>query len=207
MKWWPAILVCVSCVRATPPAPTAPPPEPVRVPEGCLAPLAGPWRYAGDDAWQYSADDDGGTVVLHVTHTARADAGFTPRKFRKGPEKMVLDPADAARALLSDAGTEEVVDAGALDAGEVVRADVRVELTRTPQGFAGFTLAPVLHPSGRTCEGRFETKVLSCADGGLVLQAAAATALGEECQSPPNPRPPQPLIHTLIRPAPTPDAG
>ena len=69
------------------------------------------------------------------------------------------------------------------------------------------TLAPVLHPSGRSCEGRFETKVLSCADGGLVLQAAAATALGEECQSPPRPRPPEPLIHTLIRPAPAPDAG
>ena len=178
------------------------------MPEGCLESLAGPWRYAGDDAWQYDADDDGGTLVLHVTHRALPDAGFTPRKFRKGPEKVVLDPADAARALLSDAGTVEFeADAGVADAGEVVRADIRVELTRSPQGFSGFTLAPVLHPSGRTCEGRFETKVLSCADGGLVLQAAAATALGEECQSPPSPRPPEPLIHTLIRPGVTPDAG
>lgn len=207
MRWSLVILVLVSCVRATPPAPIAPPPEPVRVPAGCLESLAGPWRSAVDEAWQYEADDDGGTLVLHVTRTARPDAGFTPRKFRKGPEKVVLDPADAARALLSDAGAGEDADAGAPDAGEVVRADIRVELTRTPQGFSGFTLAPVLHPSGRTCEGRFETKVLSCADGGLVLEAASATALGEECQRPPSPRPPEPLIHTLIRPGPAPDAG
>lgn len=203
MRWLLPILLIVSCVRATP-APPPLEPTPVNVPEGCAASLAGPWVYAGDDAWRYAADDDGGTLVLRVTHTARADAGFVPRTFRKGPEKVVLEPAEAAQALLRDAGVESP-DAGAPDAGEVVRADVRVELTRTPQGFSGFTLAPVLHPSGRGCEGRFETKVLSCADGGLVLQAAAATALGEECQSPPRPRPPEPLVHTLIRPAP--DAG
>ncbi len=204
MRWLIPILVCVSCVRATP-APPPPVPDPVNVPDGCLEPLSGPWRYAGDEAWQYSADDDGGTLVLHVTHTARADAGFVPRKFRKGPEKVVLAPGEAA-LMLADAG-EVVIDGGVADAGAVVHADIRVELQRTSHGFVGFTLAPVLHPSGRTCEGRFETTVLSCADGGLVIQSAAATALGEECQSPPRPRPPEPLIHTLIRPPFVADAG
>lgn len=207
MRWLLCgLLVLGACVRGSPtPAETPPPAEPVNVPEGCLNSLGGDWVHATDQSYSYAADDDGGTLVLRAIHVARPDAGFTPRKFRRGPEAVLLDASEAAQAfLVRDAGVVEEPDAGfEPDAGPVYRPEIRVELTRSARGFTGFTMAPLLHASGRTCEGRFATRVLSCADGGLVLESEPSTSLGESCQSPAKPRGASPLQHQLKRP----DAG
>lgn len=207
MRWLLCgLLVLGACVRGSPQTPAqTPPAEPVNVPDGCLAPLGGQWVHAADPSYSYAAEDDGGTLLLRAVHVARPDAGFTPRKFRRGPEPVLLDPSEAALALLvRDAGQIDEVDAGLEpDAGPVFRPEISVELTRSAHGFTGFTLAPLLHASGRTCEGRFATRVLSCADGGLVLESEPSTSLGESCQSPAKPRGASPLQHRLERP----DAG
>lgn len=210
MRWLLSGLIMLgACVRGSPQTPPeTPPAEPVNVPDGCLAALDGPWVHATDATFLYEAEDDGGTLVLRVTRAAKPDAGFTPRKFRRGPEPVLLEPADAARAFLTRDGGPE--DAGAVaaevnepDAGPVFHPEIRVELTRTARGFNGFTIAPLLHPSGRTCDGRFATTVLSCADAGLLIESQPATSLGEACQSPARPREAGPLQHRLVRP----DAG
>ncbi len=156
------------------------------MPDGCLDSLAGPWVHALDPSYRYQAEDDGGTLTLLVTRQFIADAGFSPRRFRHdggAPE---------------DAGRSEPVDAGP----EPVRApDIRVELQRTAGGFVGSTLATVTHPSGRSCEARFPTSILSCADGGLLLETSAGTALGDACQAPARPQAVPRLQHPLIRPA------
>ncbi|MCI0573108.1 MAG: hypothetical protein L0Y66_20375 [Myxococcaceae bacterium] len=59
--------------------PRAPPeedrgPAPVRIPEGCEAPLGGEWRHADVPSWRYSGEDDGGTLVLVVSR-AGPDGG------------------------------------------------------------------------------------------------------------------------------------
>ncbi|MGV3623227.1 MAG: hypothetical protein ACO1OB_20575 [Archangium sp.] len=210
MRWiLCGLLVLGACVRGSPQTPAeTPPAEPVNVPEGCLEPLGGAWIHATDQSYAYEGDDDGGTLVLRATHLTKPDAGFTPRKFRRGPEPVLLEPAEAAQAYAGrDGGSSDdtgVADAGSEpDAGAVYRPEIRVELTRTAKGFTGFTLAPLLHASGRTCEGRFATRVLSCADGGLVLESEPSTSLGESCQSPAKPRGASPLQHQLKRP----DAG
>lgn len=208
MRWFvSALVVLTACVRSGPqaqPETATPAPEPVRVPEGCLDALDGPWVHADDARWRYEADDDGGTLVLRVTRVPGPDAGFVPRKFRRAPEPELLEPGAAAQAFLSlDGGKPAAAeDAGVEDAGTFY-PDVRVELARTPGGFVGFTLAPLAHPAGRTCDGRFATRVISCLDGGLVIESQPATALGEACQSPPRPREATPLRHRLVRP----DAG
>lgn len=182
------LLVLGACVRTTPqPAPELPPPHPaVRVPAGCLDSLAGSWVHASDRSYRYEAEDDGGTLTLVVSHVLVPDAGFSPRRFRP--------VADAGAGL--DAGAET-------DAGLVTPSPVRVELQRTPEGFVGATIAPLAHPTGRVCEGRFPTTVLSCADGGLLLESQSATALGDACQAPARPLGLLTQQHQLVRP----DAG
>lgn len=188
------VIVFIACVRTSPQpsTPTTPVPQ-VVVPEGCLASQAGAWLHATDPSYRYFGEDDGGTLTLTVTRRFVADAGFSPRRFRHvdaGPET-------------EDAG---VPDAGASDAGlePEPRSSIRVELQRTAGGFVGQTIAPLTHPSGRTCEAHFPTMVLSCSDGGLLLETQAATALGDECQPPAKPQEVPHLQHQLIRP---PDAG
>lgn len=177
------ISACVTTTPQPPPEPPAPPRPPVMVPQGCLDSLGGPWVHATDPSYRYEGEDDGGTLTLVVTHVLTVDAGFSPRRFR-----------------VSDAG----VDAGPeLDAGAPVPSAVRIELQRTGHGFVGATLAPLTHPTGRVCEGRFPTTVLSCADGGLLLESQSATALGDACQAPARPLGLLTQQHHLVRP----DAG
>jgi hypothetical protein len=183
------LIAVAACVRTSPqPAqPEAPPPPVIHVPEGCTASLAGPWVHATDPGYRYDAEDDGGTLTLFVTHHFVPDAGFSPRKFRR----------DAGAS--EDAGL--VDDAGVPDAGDLPTTPaVRVELQRTADGFVGHTLASLPHPSGRLCDARFPTRVLSCGDAGLVLETHGTTALGETCQPPARPLDVPRLEHVLIRP-------
>ncbi len=179
------ILSLSACVRTTPqPSPELPPPaRKVVVPPGCLEGFAGPWVHATDPGYRYQGEDDGGTLTLIVSHVATPDAGFSPRRFRA-----------------VDAG---VVDAGVIDAGTPSISGGRVELERTERGFVGQTIAPLTHPTGRTCEGHFPTTVVSCADGGLLLETQSATALGDACQAPARPLGLFTQKHQLWRP----DAG
>ena len=184
-------VVLSACVRTTPQPPPEPPPPPapaVNVPPGCLDSFAGSWVHASDPSYRYEAEDDGGTLTLVVSHQLVPDAGFSPRRFR---------PVDAgAPDAGADAGLEP-------DAGLIVPSAVRVELQRTANGFVGATLAPLAHPTGRVCEGRFPTRVISCADGGLLLESQSATALGDACQAPARPLGVSTRQHQLVRP----DAG
>lgn len=178
----------VGCVRtASQPLPEPPPPAPaIDVPPGCLDSFAGPWIHASDRSYRYLGEDDGGTLILFVSHVPLpVDAGFSPRRFR---------PLDAG----VDAGSPAVIDAGTPDAGPAPSA-VKVELQRTAQGFVGHTIAPLAHPTGRVCEARFPTTVLSCADGGLLLETQSATALGDACQAPARPLGLITQKHQLIR--------
>jgi len=191
------VIVFIACVRTPaqqPSTPSTPAPQ-VVVPEGCLSSQAGAWLHATDPTYRYLGEDDGGTLTLTVTRRFAADAGFHPRRFR---------PIDAGPEA-EDGG---VPDAGPSDAGLEVepRSSIRVELQRTAGGFVGQTIAPLTHPSGRTCQTQFPTSVLSCSDGGLLLETHAATALGDECQPPAKPQEVPHLQHQLIRPS-IPDAG
>lgn len=157
------------------------------MPEGCLSLLGGRWVHAQTPAWAWDGVDDGGTLTLWVTHQPAPDAGFSPRRFRRD-------------AGTEDAGTDDAgVDAG--EAGDAVGA-ARVELTRTAEGFAGATIATLRHPTGRACEARFPTRVVSC-DGGLTLETTTSLALGDACQPPALPGEVTVEQHHLIRP----DAG
>jgi hypothetical protein len=196
MRSWLGLLIVVfvACVRTSPqPAPPPQPPAPlVKVPEGCLSSLEGTWVHASDPSYEYLADDDGGTLSMVVKRRFVADAGFSPRRFRR-PDAGSMD-ADADGGL----------DAGALDAGAEPEpgSSIRVELQRTAAGFVGLTLSPLTHPSGRTCEARFPTQVISCGDAGLLLETASATALGDECQPPSRPQEVPHVQHLLIRQGP-----
>lgn len=172
------LLLLVACVRTRPqPAPELPPPPPLMVvPPGCLDSMAGSWVHASDPHYRYEGADDGGTLTLLVSHVVVPDAGFSPRRFR---------------------------DAGTPDAGTEAPLAVRVELQRTGNGFMGATIAPLTHPTGRICEAQFPTTVLSCADGGLLLETQSATALGDACQAPARPLGLLTRKHLLVRP----DAG
>jgi hypothetical protein len=197
--------VCVGlagCVRTTPQPPPPPPPPAIVVPEGCTALLSGPWVHGTDPSFRYLGEDDGGTLTLTVFRDLVVDAGFTPRRFRPAPDAG--GALDAGATAGAGSGLDAGGEAGALDAGPGSPPSVRLELTRTANGFTGLALAPLQHPSGRVCEGRFPTRVLSCADGGLLLETQGATALGDTCQAPARPFE-QPLQrHPLVRP---PDAG
>jgi hypothetical protein len=180
------LLIIVACVRTTPQAPPAPAPSPApvfAVPPGCLELLSGSWVHATDLAYRYEAEDDGGTLTFIVSRQHVVDAGFSPRRFR---------PVDGG----VDAGVDAGVD---LDAGQTPASPVRVELHRTGNGFVGATLAPLVHPTGRVCEGRFPTTVLSCADGGLLLETQSATALGDACQASARPLGLLTQQHQLVR--------
>ncbi len=178
------ILSLSACVRTTPqPLPELPPPaRKVVIPNGCLENFAGPWVHATDPGYRYQGEDDGGTLTLIVSHVATPDAGFSPRRFRA-----------------VDAGVD-AVDAGVIDAGPPAVSGARVELERTERGFGGQTIAKLTHPTGRTCEGRFPTTVLNCADGGLLLETQSATALGDACQAPARPLGLLTQKHQLWRP-------
>ncbi|HEY0880106.1 MAG TPA: hypothetical protein VGD87_01185, partial [Archangium sp.] len=191
----------------TTPQPPAlpPPPPPVKVPEGCLAPLGGDWVHASDPSYRYVGEDDGGTLTLFVTHEFAADAGFSPRRFRDAGVPAAGD-AGAADAGVADGGAPREVgvnDAGLASPLPAPSGRTRVELQRTGAGFVGATHALVTHPSGRQCEAKFATTVLSCADGGLILDTQSATALGDACQAPARPLEQLTLQHPLVRP----DAG
>ena len=186
----PLFLALAACVRTTPqplPEPPPPPRPAFVVPEGCAGSLSGSWVHATDPGYRYEGDDDGGTLTLVVFHVPTVDAGFSPRRFR----------VDAGTDAGFDAGPDQPLDAGPEP------SSARVELQRTAHGFLGATLAPLTHPSGRLCEGRFPTTVLSCADGGLLLETQSATALGDACQAPARPLGLLTQQHQLWRP----DAG
>ena len=190
-----SFLLISACVRTTPqppPEPPAPPRPAAVVPPGCLAWFGGSWVHATDPAYRYEGEDDGGTLTLVVTHVLGVDAGFYPRRFRVSDAGVAAGGGGAD----VDAGPEQ-------DAGAPAPSAVRIELQRTPAGFVGATLAPLTHPTGRVCEGRFPTKVLSCADGGLLLETQSATALGDACQAPARPLGVLTQQHLLLRP----DAG
>lgn len=204
--------VVTACVRTTPQPPPEPPPPPapaVVVPEGCLADLGGAWASAEDPTFLYRALDDGGALTLDVHHRVFLDAGFSPRRFR--PDAGAPDAGKPGKAR--DAG----VDAGASDAGSDLdggsdagpdqppsSADelptARILLLRTDGGFVGQTSTRWVHPTGRACDVTFPTRVLSCSDGGLVLETVEVLALGDTCQPPARPAPPLLRRHALVRP-------
>lgn len=195
---WVVFLISVSlgvlltrCVRTTIPPPTLPPTPPAAsrfdVPEGCLELQAGAWVHADDATWTYDAEDDGGQLTLRSLHVVVRDAGFSPRTFRR----------DAG--VTRDAGPTP--DAGTVDAGDEGGSSLTgpsVVLQRTDAGFVGETLATFRHPTGRLCEVRFPTRLLSC-DGGLWLESHDSAAVGDGCQAPANPAAPGVRQHHLLR--------
>jgi hypothetical protein len=175
-----ALMLIAACAWSTPPGPPAPPPPP-DVPAGCMADLSGQWVHAVDSTYRYDATDDGGTLRLVVTRVPALDAGFRRRLFR------------------ADGGAP---DAGppAYDAGLEAEPEATVVvLERTAHGFVGESRAVLNHPSQRRCDVRFHTEVLACSDGGLLLAAQTATALGEACQAPANALPVPRVEQQLLR--------
>lgn len=166
----------VACVRTA-----MQPAEPLEagsntpIPEGCEQTMNGLWHHQLEPRYRYEAIDDGGMLTLNVAVAPPRDAAFVPRRFR-------LDAGQTSRVPPSN-------------------APMRVELARTPSGFVGHTFAPVMHPSGRTCEGLFPTTVISC-DGGLLLKTQSFTTLGEACQMPPSATEPSSTTHFLMRSVP-----
>jgi hypothetical protein len=146
-------LALCGCRHTAPPPPTAPAPEPIRIPLGCEANGSGAWVLETHPSYQYWGEDDGGTLRLEVQRVG-ADAG------------------------------------------------VSLVLARTPHGFVGQTIATGFTSTGHPCPIFFPTEVRACFDGGLVLSAAASTAINDECQSPQRGPTPARLEHTLIRPPP-----
>jgi hypothetical protein len=49
----------------------------VVIPKGCEAPLGGTYRLQENESFRYLADDDGGTLVLHLRR-AQEDGGTSP---------------------------------------------------------------------------------------------------------------------------------
>ena len=88
-------------------------------------------------------------------------------------------------------------DAGSSDAEQLPSATM--VLTRTADGFAGEAVASAAHPSGKSCEVRFATRITDCSDGGLTLQSASAVAMSDTCETPQKPRSPAMLEHRLAR--------
>lgn len=164
---WVLLVAVAGCQRPPPPWPPAPPPPPaVAVPDGCLEDLSGDWVHADDPSFRYRGDDDGGTLVLTVTRVEARGARFTPRRFRD------------AGVEASDAGEPQ---AAAPDT-DPPRVPVQVVLTRTAHGFSGQTRVTVQHPVAGPCTATFPAEVVACGDGGLVLSATPAVALGDACQ-------------------------
>lgn len=188
-------VVLTRCVRTSVPLSTLPPTPPPAprfdVPEGCLELQGGAWVHADDATWTYAGDDDGGQLTLISKHEPVRDAGFSPRTFRR--DAGVTRDGGEPDAGLRDGGA---FDAG--DDGSSSTAGPSVVLVRTDAGFVGFTLATFRHPTGRQCEVRFPTHVLSC-DGGLWLESHDSAAVGDGCQAPANPAPPGVRQHHLRR--------
>jgi hypothetical protein len=223
-------LALTGCPRTTPqPPPPVVAPPPVHVPDGCLQTFTGRWVDERDPSFTYEAEDDGGTLVLHVSRQFNLDAGFVPRRFSHadaGSPDAGAHPKDggvpardaglhvdagALDAAAPDAGT---LDAGCTDAGAdagpapglappLDDADAgfapRVTLRRTADGFSGLVEAELPHPTGRLCRASFVTTVLSCADGGLTLESEGTASLSDTCQPPLRPAPAPKLQHRLVR--------
>jgi hypothetical protein len=166
--------------------------------------MTGEWVHAEDPSFRYLAEDDGGTVRLTVTRLAPVDAGFRPRRFRPEPPPQPPPPPPTRRGSGRDAGRPAEADAGVpADAGAEedagVPAPILVFLQRTPGGFVGATETTLRHPAGHTCDVRFETRVLACADGGLLLETDSAAAVGDACQPPARPQGVAREQHHLLR--------
>jgi hypothetical protein len=82
---------------------------------------------------------------------------------------------------------------------------VSIVLTRTPRGFVGETRATGFNAAGAPCPVAFPTEVTACTATALTLNAAASTAIGEDCRPAPSGPPPPRLPQVLVRGAP--DAG
>ncbi len=212
-RWWVIVLLGLGCVTpVAPPPPEPPPPPPIVVPDGCLALQDGAWVHASDPSFRYAALDDGGTLTLAIERLQGPDAGFVPRRFRDAGVEGDAPPPKArktpdAGVLRLDGGADGGADAGAPDAGAPLEADdagvealVHLTLARTPAGFVGHVTTTFRHPAGRTCEVRFPTTVLACADGGLTLETDTAAAVGDACQPPARPQGLTREVHTLVRP-------
>ncbi len=74
-----------------------------------------------------------------------------------------------------------------------------VVLRRGNQGFNGEVLGKAMLPSGQECDVRLPAEVRACSPDGLTLASQASTAVGEGCQTPPQPRPSAMLEHRLTR--------
>lgn len=74
-----------------------------------------------------------------------------------------------------------------------------VVLRRGNGGFSGEVVGKTVLPSGEQCEIKLPAEVRACDVQGLVLASAASTAVGEGCQTPPQPRPPPLVEHRLTR--------
>ena len=74
-----------------------------------------------------------------------------------------------------------------------------VVLRRGSQGFTGEVLGKAVLPSGEECEVKLPAEVRSCDPAGLLLASAASTAVGEGCQTPPQPRPVPLVEHRLTK--------
>jgi hypothetical protein len=185
-----SFLLTLSFGCALRPAPPLPTPPPIQVPNGCLESLAGQWLHEDDASYRYSIEDDGGLALFLAHRQSITDGGFRPRRF-----SQQRDAGDGAE--LADGGA---ADGGAADgASSASSVPATIALQRTPQGFVGWTRSPVQHPSGRWCQARFRTEVLSCGDGGLTLRSEAGGTLGDTCEPPPNPAPEPSLVHRLRR--------
>ncbi len=74
-----------------------------------------------------------------------------------------------------------------------------VVLRRGNQGFTGEVLGRAMLPSGVECDLKLPAEVRACDPRGLLLASQASTAVGEGCQTPPQPRPPALVEHRLTR--------
>lgn len=137
--------------------PTAPAPA-------CPDDLTGVWVHGASAAHRYELADDGGTVQLRRVWQ-RPDAGF----------RRVFFGLDAG----ADAGLIGFRDEP-LDAGPPP-APVDTELRREPDGLRGHTHGVAPSPLGQSCVVDFGVRVVSCRDGGLVVETERI-AVGPHCE-------------------------
>jgi hypothetical protein len=74
-----------------------------------------------------------------------------------------------------------------------------VVLRRGNTGFTGEVLGKAMLPSGEECDIKLPAEVRACDPKGLLLASQASTAVGEGCQTPPQPRPAPLVEHRLTR--------
>ena len=120
-------------------------------------------------AWLYGDNDDAGNNPNAAWHYLAQD--------------------DAGVLVLSAFRSE--TDAGPPAATVVLR--------RGNAGFTGEVLGKAMLPSGEECDVKLPAEVRSCGPTGLLIASAASTAVGEGCQTPPQPRPSALVEHRLTR--------